>query len=123
MRTLKKNSDSEQEIEEYNSLLNIKKCLKNLQTNINFISERQKYFKKKFKNLVFKIDRLGPIIPIKYNLIKNHKLMKQHFLLRNIHKSKYQIEAFKKVYLLPIHFKITPKKFKFYLAILKKCII
>lgn len=108
---------------EYNALINIKKCLKNFQTNRNFISDRQKYFKKKFNELIFKIDRFGPVIPIKYNLIKDHKLMKEYFLLRNIHKNKYQLEAFKKVYLLPIHFKITPKKFKFYLKILKKCIL
>tara|TARA_B110000046_G_scaffold177784_1_gene205007 strand:+ start:31 stop:1002 length:972 start_codon:yes stop_codon:yes gene_type:complete len=108
---------------EYNALLNISKCLKNFQINKNVISERQKYFKNKFNELAFKIDRLGPVIPIEYNLIKNHKLMNEHFLLRNIHKNKYKIDAFKKVYLLPIHFKITLKKFKFYLTILKKCIL
>jgi putative PLP-dependent aminotransferase (TIGR04422 family) len=108
---------------EYNALLNIAKCLKNFQINKNVISERQKYFKKKFNELTFRFDRLGPVIPLKYNLIKNHKLMNEHFLLRRIHKNKYKIDTFKKVYLLPIHFKITHKKFKFYLAILKKCIL
>lgn len=108
---------------EYNALLNISKCLKNFQINKSVISERQKYFKKKYSELAFKIDQLGPIIPIKYNLIKNHKLMNEHFLLRNIHKNKYKIDTFKKVYLLPVHFKITLKKFKFYLTILKKCIL
>ncbi len=108
---------------EYNSLSNIQKCLKNFKSNLNFISKRQKYFKEKFNGLIFKIDRLGPVIPIKYNLIKDHELMKEHFLLRNIHKNKYQIEAFTKVYLLPVHFKITPKKFEFYITILKKCIL
>ena len=108
---------------EYNALLNISKCLKNFQINKSVISERQKYFKKKYSELAFKIDQLGPIIPIKYNLIKNHKLMNEHFLLRSIHKNKYKIDTFKKVYLLPVHFKITLKKFKFYLAILKKCIL
>ena len=39
-----------------------------------------------------------------------------------IHASKYKIDTFKKVYLLPIHFKITSRKFKFYLTILKKCL-
>ena len=107
---------------EYNALLNIAKCLKNFQINKNVISERQKYFKKNFNQLTSKFDRLGPVIPLKYNLIKNHKLMNEHFLLRRIHKNKYKIDTFKKVYLLPIHFKITHKKFKFYLKILKKCI-
>lgn len=107
---------------EYNALLNITKCLKNFQINKNIISKRQKYFKKNFNKLTYKFDRLGPIIPIDYNLIKNHKLMNEHFLLRHIHKNKYQIDTFKKVYLLPIHFKITQKKFKFFLEILKKCI-
>ena len=108
---------------EGNALLNIAKCLKNFQTNKNVISERQKYFKRKFERLSFKFDRLGPVIPINYNLIKNHKLMSEHFLLRHIHKNKFKIDTFKKVYLLPIHFKITEKKFKFYLLILKKCIL
>tara|TARA_B100000787_G_scaffold93749_1_gene69217 strand:+ start:175 stop:1146 length:972 start_codon:yes stop_codon:yes gene_type:complete len=108
---------------EYNALLNIEKCLKNFQINKNVISERQEYFKKKFNKLTFKFDRLGPVILIKYNLINNHKLMNEHFLLRRIHKNKYKIDTFKKVYLLPVHFKITQKKFKSYLEILKKCIL
>lgn len=108
---------------EYNALLNISKCLKNFEINRNLISERQKYFKKKFNELTFKFNQLGPVIPIKYNLIKNHKLMNEHFLLRHIHKNKYKIDSFKKVYLVPVHFKITHKKFMFYLSILKKCIL
>lgn len=108
---------------EHNALLNISKCLKNFQINKNIISERQRYFKKKFNMLAFKLDRLGPVIPIDYSLIKNHKLMNEHFLLRHIHKNRYEIENFKKVYLLPVHFKITVKKFKFYLTILEKSIL
>lgn len=108
---------------EYNALLNISKNLKNFKINKNVISERQKYFNKKFNEIALKFDRLGPVIPIKYNLIKNHKLMNEHFLLRSIHKNKYKIDAFKKVYLLPIHFKISHKKFNLYLSILKKCIL
>ena len=114
--------ESENTFLEYNALLNIKKNLKNFQTNSNAISKRQKYFNENFNKVSFKCDRLGPVIPIKYTLIKNHELMSKHFLLRQIHKNKYKIDTFKKVYLLPIHFKITLKKFKFYLAILKKCL-
>ena len=114
--------ESENTFLEYNALLNIKKCIKNLLVNKVVISERQKYFKENFKKLAFKSDRLGPVILIKYKQINNHELMSKHFLLRQIHKSKYKIDTFTKVYLLPIHFQITHKKFEFYLARLKKCI-
>ena len=39
--------------------------------------------------------------------------MSKHFLLRNIHRSKKQIEKFEKVYLLPIHYKISSKELNF----------
>lgn len=107
---------------EYNSLINISKSLKNYQINKNTILKRQKYFKKKFHELKLNFDRLGPVIPINFNSIKNHNLMNKYFLLRHIHKNKYKVDVFKKVYLIPIHFKITEKKFYFYLNILKKCI-
>ena len=107
---------------EYNALINIKKNIKNLQINKDIILERQKHFRENFNKVSFKFDRLGPVIPIKYELIKNHDLISKHFLLRQIHSSKYKIDNFKKVYLLPIHFKITSRKFKFYLTILKKCL-
>jgi putative PLP-dependent aminotransferase (TIGR04422 family) len=107
---------------EYNALLNIEKCLKNFQINKKIISERKEYLEENFDKAGLKFKRLGPVIPIKYKIIKNHELMSKYFLLRRIHKDKYKIHTFEKVYLLPIHFKITHKKFKFYLGILKKCL-
>ena len=104
---------------EYNSLLNIKDNLKNFEKNKKIISERQKYFKKNI-NKRFKFERLGPIIPIDYRLIKNHNLMNKHFLVRRIHKERNKIDMFKEIYLLPVHFKITDKKFQFYIDIIKK---
>ena len=107
---------------EYNALLNLKRSLKNFQINKNIILDRQKYFIKNFNRIILKSERLGPVILIKYDCIKNHKYMNKIFMIRNIHASKNKIESFKKVYLLPLHFKITDKKFKFYIAELKKCI-
>ena len=40
----------------------------------------------------------------------------------NIHKSKIDVEKFMKVYLLPIHFKISEIKYRSYVEILKKCL-
>ena len=54
------------------------------------------------------------------NLIKNHNLMNKYFLIRNLHKTKKQLETFEKVYLLPVHFKISKKKYQLFIEILKK---
>ena len=37
-----------------------------------------------------------------------------------MHKTKNHIETFEKVYLLPIHFKISENKYQLYIEILKK---
>ena len=107
---------------EYNSLLNMKKELKNFQINKNILFERQTFFHDHFNDLGLKSQRLGPVIPIKYDRIKNYDLMDKYFLLRQIHENEFKIDTFKQVYLLPIHFKITPKKFNFYLETITKCI-
>ena len=107
---------------EYNALLDIKKNLKNFEINKKIISKRTTAFKSNFKKIAYFSKRLGPVIPIKYKLIKNHDLMKKYFLVRNIHESKKQIEKFKKVYLLPVHYKISKKKYEFYIDIMRKCL-
>jgi putative PLP-dependent aminotransferase (TIGR04422 family) len=107
---------------DYNTLLDIKKNLKNFEINKKIILKRVLSFRNNFKNISFLSKRLGPVIPIKYKLIKNYNLMNKYFLLRNIHKSKKQIEKFEKVYLLPVHYKISNIKYNFYIDILKKCL-
>ena len=107
---------------EYNALINIKRNLKNFEINKKIINKRTKVLKSSFKKIIYLSKRLGPVIPIKYKSIKNHNLMSKYFLLRRIHSKKNKIATFKKVYLLPIHFKITEKSFKKYLENLKKCI-
>ena len=107
---------------EYNALLDIKKNLKNFEINKKIILKRTKVFKNNFNKISYLSKRLGPIIPIKYKSIKNHDLMNKHFLLRRIHKNQKKIDIFEKVYLFPIHFRITNKKFKKFLENLKKCL-
>ena len=107
---------------EYNALLDIKKNLKNFEVNKKIILKRTINFKNNFNKIAYYSKRLGPIIPIRYDTIKNHDLMKKHFLIRNIHKSKIDFEKFMKVYLLPVHFKISQQKYNFYVEILKKSI-
>ena len=107
---------------EYNSLLDIQKNIKNFNTNKNMLLKRRMIFRDNFQNIGLETDRLGPIIPIKYNMIKNYDLMNKFFLLRQIHENEFKIDSLKKVYLLPIHFKITSKKFNFYLETLTKCL-
>lgn len=107
---------------EYNALVDIKKNIKNFEVNKKIISKRIKSLKKDFNKIAYFSKRLGPVIPIKYKLIKNHNLMIKHFLLRNLHKTKNHIETFEKVYLLPIHFKISKNKYQLYIEILKKSI-
>ena len=107
---------------EYNSLLDIKKNLKNFFLNKKLIIFRRSYVKKNFKNINYNQNRLGPIIPIKVKYIKNNNLMEKYFLKRNIHKNKYEIKKFEEVYLLPVHFRISEKKFKFFVNILNKSI-
>ena len=107
---------------EYNALLDINKNLKNFEINKKIIFKRTTTFKNNFNSIAYFSRRLGPVIPIKYKLIKNHNLMNKYFLLRNIHKNKKQLETFEKVYLLPVHFKISNKKYDLYIEILKKCL-
>ena len=107
---------------DYNALLDIKENLKNFEINKKIIFKRITNFKNNFNKIAYFSKRLGPVIPIKYEKIKNHYLMKKHFLVRNIQKSKIDFEKFMKVYLLPVHFKITKEKYNFYIEILKKCI-
>ncbi len=105
---------------EYNSLLDIKKNLKNFEINKKIIFNRTAALKKDFNKVIYFSRRLGPVVPIKYNLIKNHNLMNKYFLIRNLHKTKKQLETFEKVYLLPVHFKISKKKYQLFIEILKK---
>ena len=107
---------------EYNALVDIKKNIKNFEIKKKIISKRIKSLKKDFNKITYFSKRLGPVIPIKYKLIKNHNLMIKHFLLRNLHKTKNHIETFEKVYLLPIHFKISENKYQLYIEIFKKSI-
>ena len=108
---------------EYNSLLDIEKNLKNLEINKKIILKRKNLFRKEFNIDYYKNNKLGPVIPINLKFIKNHSLMKKNFLLRHIHKGPKETEKFQKVYLLPVHFKISQQKFNFYIKLLKKSII
>jgi len=114
--------ESENTFLEYNALLDIKKNLKNFEVNKKIILKRKINFKNNFNKIAYFSKRLGPIIPIRYETIKNHDLMKKYFLIRYIHKSKIDVEKFMKVYLLPIHFKISEIKYRSYVEILKKCL-
>lgn len=114
--------ESDNTFMEYNSLININNNLKNYQKNKIIIHDRQQFIYSNFKNLFLKSDRLGPVLPINYNSVKNHQLMGKHFLIRQIHINKYKVNSFKKVYLLPMHFKISEKKFEFFINILRKSI-
>ena len=77
---------------DYNALLDIKENLKNFEINKKIIFKRITNFKNNFNKIAYFSKRLGPVIPIKYEKIKNHYLMKKHFLVRNIHKSKIDFE-------------------------------
>ena len=105
---------------EYNALLDIKNNLKYFEINKKILLKRTINLKNNFYKIAYFSKRLGPVIPIKYKLIKNHKLMNKYFLLRNIHKNKNQIENFEKVYILPIHFKISERRYQLYIEVLKK---
>jgi len=48
--------------------------------------------------------------------------MTKNFLIRRIHKNQKKIETFEKVYLLPVHFKITEKRFRKFLVNLRECL-
>ena len=107
---------------EYNALVNIKKNLKNFGINKKIINKRTKILKSNFNKIIYLSKRLGPVIPIKYKSIKDHNLMTKNFLIRRIHKNQKKIETFEKVYLLPVHFKITEKRFRKFLVNLRECL-
>ena len=104
-----------------NSLDNIIECLPNYNKNKEIILKRRNFIFKNFKINTFN-DRIGPIITIPYNKIKNKKRLEKYFMTRHIHTSTYSLENFKKVFILPIHFMINEKKFLKMINILRKCI-
>ena len=103
---------------EKNTLVDILKKLKNYEINKNLIIKRIKIL----KNCInFKIDndRVGPVIAIELKKLKNQNKLRKYFLIR--HKLKNYKKNYSKKYLLfPLHFKISEKKFNYYLKILKK---
>ena len=102
---------------DYNSLKDIEKNLHNYDKNKKIISYRIKILK---KIVDFKLDksRIGPVILIDEKSFINLKNLNQVFLFR--HKIiSYKSNFSKKFLIFPVHFKISEKKFSYYLKILK----
>lgn len=92
---------------EKNTVNNAYQNLKNFDKNIKIILERRSYLKKIFK-IKLDNDRLGPlvILPYKKNLYKLKKFIKHFNTRMEVFNLKY-----KKIFILPIHFKISNRKF------------
>ena len=105
-----------------NSLDNIISCLKNFKKNKEIILKRNQFISKNFKLGNLHTDRIGPVIIIPFNKVKNFKKLEKYLLIRHINKNKYSLDSFKKVFILPTNFKITDKKFLVYIDILNKCL-
>ena len=107
-----------------NSLDNIISCLKNFKKNKEIIFKKNQFISKNFKLGNLHTDRIGPVIIIPFNKVKNFKKLEKYLLIRHINKNKYSLDSFKKVFILPTHFKITDKKFsiyRYFKQMLKKC--
>ena len=75
----------------------------NYNKNKEIILKRRNFIFKNFKINTFN-DRIGPIITIPYNKIKNKKRLEKYFMTRHIHTSTYSLENFKKVFHSPNSF-------------------
>ncbi len=104
------------------SLDNIISCLQNFKKNKEIILKRNKLISKNFKLGNLNTDRIGPVTIIPFNKVKNFKKLEKYLLIKHINKDKYSLNSFKKVFILPIHFKVTDKKFLVYMNILNKCL-
>ena len=96
-------------------------CLPNYKKNKDIILERNNYIFEKFKIDTFK-NRIGPVIIIPLDKIKNKEKLKKHLMIRHINTNIHGLDSFKKVFILPIHFMINEKKFLKMVNILDKCI-
>ncbi len=100
---------------EHNGINDIYKNLVNFEKNKNFILKRRDIFKNETGITIENSNRIGPIIAIPLERLKNFSKLEKFFLIRHIHSKKNIVNKFKKVILLPVHFKISNNKFNFYL--------
>jgi len=101
-----------------NALKDIDNNLDNYELNKKIILKRMNELKS-IISIEKKSKRVGPLIPIDINKLKNHNQLKKIFLFR--HKLVNTKKNTSKVYLLfPVHYKITSLVFKKYLNALKK---
>tara|TARA_B100000963_G_C22587553_1_gene653864 strand:+ start:531 stop:1517 length:987 start_codon:yes stop_codon:yes gene_type:complete len=105
-----------------NALDDIISCLDNYDLNKKLITGRLKILKQRFKFLVNGYERLGPVVPIPLRHVSNKKLMNKYFLIKHINSNENFDSQFEKVYIIPIHFKISEKFFHKYLKILEKSV-
>ena len=103
---------------EHNAIEDIYKKLDNFEKNQTCIVKRQEIFKQKIGLNCFDNQRLGPLIAIPIECFKNKKKIASKLLLRHLHQKKSSFSKFKKVILLPIHFKIDQNKFNYYLNLI-----
>ena len=103
---------------EHNAIEDIYKKLDNFEKIQSCIVKRQEIFKQKIGLNCFDNQRLGPLIAIPIECFKNKKKITSKLLLRHLHQKKSSFNKFKKVILLPIHFKIDQNKFNYYLNLI-----
>ena len=82
---------------------------------IKKILERFSILEKIFKIKIPKL-KLGPVLPIR---IKNKNKKERNIMIRNFNFNNLKPKNFEKVYLLPLHFKVSDKLFNKLLSIIK----
>ena len=105
---------------EYNSLINIERCLKNFDINKEVIIKRLDFIKKKLKINFNSTERLGPVLPLPLKNFKNINNLSKKFLIRHHSDSIKKKTNFEKCILLPLHFKISKKEFNKYFNLIQK---
>ena len=97
---------------DYNSLSNIQSCIKNYDINKKIINTRLNQLKLKLKLNINNKQRLGPVLALPIKKFSNIKVLKKKLLIRHHSNSSFKKLNFYKYFLLPLHFRITNKKFK-----------
>lgn len=105
---------------EYNSLINIERCLKYFDINKKIIIKRLNFISQEMKINFKTPERLGPVLPLPLKNFKNINNLSKKFLIRHHTDSIEKKISFKKHILLPLHFKISEKEFNKYLKLIKK---
>ena len=104
---------------EMNTLNNICENLNNYDRNKNIIISRLEICSEIFKKKFFSSSRLGPVLPLFEKYLLGCKNLCNYFLLRNLPK-KNSFNKFDKVFLLPLHFKISDIVFNNLIKKIKK---